>query len=290
MNEVKASAADALSEEELAAIERNAVELADLAGAEIKASLGRSFSMHYKTGSAETEWRDPVSEVDDRVEQLIRLRLGERFPGHDIIGEESEERPGRDHDIVWAVDPVDGTANFVNGYPMFAAAIGVLYRGRPVVGALWCSASHLLRAGVYHARLGSGLAFDGEPVAVAPNPGVRKRLAGVPWFEPADAAWDARKTGSAAIECAFVAAGLLEVARFNSPNIWDIAGGLCLVTAAGRDIRFDAGAGWQPFERFEARAKTPEGAPDLRHWAGRVVIGDAAAVERMLAGLRPAER
>ena len=83
-------------------------------------------------------FRDPVSEVDGQVEVLIRARLADGFPEHDILGEEMDERPGRDHDFVWAVDPIDGTTNFVNGFPLFAASIGVLYRGRPVVGAVWC--------------------------------------------------------------------------------------------------------------------------------------------------------
>src|SRR5687768_14526607 len=119
-------------ERDLGEIEETAVELARLAGAEIVTALGRTLAVRYK-GDTEDEptFKDPVSEIDHRVEVLIRARLAERFAGHDILGEESEERPGRDHDFVWAVDPVDGTTNFVNGFPLFAACVGVLYRGRP---------------------------------------------------------------------------------------------------------------------------------------------------------------
>ena len=100
-------------------IERTAVELAGLAGTEIMAALGRTLEVRYKGVPGDTPtFRDPVSEVDSEVEVLIRARLADRFPEHDILGEEMDERPGRDHDFVWAVDPIDGTTNFVNGFPL----------------------------------------------------------------------------------------------------------------------------------------------------------------------------
>ena len=171
------------------------------------------------------------------METLIRARLAERYPEHDIIGEEIEERPGRDAEFVWAVDPIDGTSNFVNGFPLFAASIGVLHRGRPVVGAVWCATSHRLRPGVYHACADGDLYFDNEAAEPQVNPAIRRRLAGVPDCATDHGPWDGRKTGSAAIECALVAAGLLQVARFEQPNIWDVAGGLPLVLAAGGEVR-----------------------------------------------------
>ncbi len=134
--------------------EETAIEFARLAGAEIVASLGRTFSVRYKTGAGQGDdllFRDPVSEVDQRVESLIRLRLAELYPDHGIIGEEMEDHPAGPDSPVWAIDPVDGTTNFVNGLPLFAASIGLLHRGRPVIGAVWCSTSHALRSGVYHA-------------------------------------------------------------------------------------------------------------------------------------------
>jgi myo-inositol-1(or 4)-monophosphatase len=268
-------------------IEALAVELANLAGAEIKAALGGILKVRYKTGAAEKEkakavFRDPVSEVDHRVETIIRARLAEHFPDHDIIGEEMEHRPSFGNDFVWAVDPIDGTANFVNGFPMFAASIGVLYRGRPVVGAVWCSASHALRAGIYHATLGGKLRFEGSDVTPKVNPDVHRRLAGVPVATAEDSGWETRKTGSAAIECAMVAAGLLQVARFALPNIWDVAGGIALIAAAGGIVRQSDGEGWIPMQRFEP-GNALNGKPDLRYWRKPIVVGTPDAVERMCA-------
>ena len=272
-----------LKQKELRDIERVAVELATLAGAEITRTFGGIFTVRYKTGpqGGEISLRDPVSEVDARIEALIRARLKERFPDHDIIGEEMKDRLGREHEFLWAVDPIDGTANFVNGFPVFAASIGVLREGRPVVGALWCSISHALRAGVYHAAAGGPLRFEGDEVTPKVNPAVRRRIAGMP--EPIasiEAGWETRKTGSAAVECALVAAGLMQVARFAAPNIWDVAGGLALVTAAGGDIRLQRDSDWIEMTGFTPM-RGADGVEDLRHWRGGLVIGTPEAVTRM---------
>lgn len=275
-----------LSDRELADLERTAVELANLAGAEIVTALGGMLSVRYKTGSeAEEVWQDPVSEVDHRVEVLIRARLADRFPDHDIVGEEVDERSGREHDFTWAIDPVDGTTNFVNGFPLFAASVGVLHRGYPVVGAIWSSVSHRLRAGVYHARHGSCLCFDERPVEVNLNPAVRRGLAGVPATGAEAGAWEPRLTGSAAVECALVAAGMLRAARFEQPHLWDIAGGVVLVKAAHGEAWIPGAEGWIPLDRFDG---SPAGGHfDLRDWRRPLIVGDRRSVE-LMAGVAPA--
>ncbi|WP_439595142.1 inositol monophosphatase family protein [Falsiroseomonas sp.] len=263
----------------LAEMERSAVTLADLAGARITAALGQVLQVRYKPGAKAETYRDPVSEVDQDVEKLIRALVGERFAGHDILGEESEERPGRGHDIVWAIDPIDGTTNFVNGFPLFAASIGVLWRGQPVVGAVWCSTSHALRPGVYHARQGGPLQFDSVPLALTPNPQVRRRLAGTGAPEdPARLPYDLRRTGSAAVECAFLAAGLLGVSRFQTPNVWDVAGGIPLVLAAGGQVLVGGAPDWRDFTGFLDPGAAGR---DLRRWKQPVLLGQAGAIAAM---------
>jgi myo-inositol-1(or 4)-monophosphatase len=279
---IEASSLDAAF---LAELESTAVELARLAGAEIETMLGKVLAVEYKGAAPDTDiaaLRDPVSEVDRNVETLIRARLADRFLGHDILGEESEERPGRESDFVWAVDPVDGTTNFVNGFPLFAASIGVLYRHVPVVGAVWCSTSHALRSGVYHARAGHMLQFDETELGHAGNPAVRRWLAGEPEATRIEGApWEVRKTGSAAIECAFVAARLLRAARFALPNVWDVAGGLALVRAAGLTALVREADGWEEFEAFEEVAHSEQALADLRHWRRPLIIGEPQAAALM---------
>lgn len=289
MGEAARKLTDLPDEKTLVQIERMAVEVARLAGAEIVNALGGMLSVKYKTDAiakegAEATYRDPVSEVDHRVEVLLRARIAERFPSHDIIGEEINDRPGdRPYaEFVWAVDPIDGTANFINGFPLFAASIGVLYHGRPVVGAVWCATSHALRSGVYHAHVGAPLQFDEVPTDLKVNPSVQRRLAGDPGGgKNFGFLWDTRKTGSAAIECAFVAAGLLRVSRFERPNIWDVAGGLALVRAAELDVYTIEKGEWRTLDRFSG----PDG--DIRRWRQPLIIGDAPAVAELSGVLSP---
>ncbi|MFN3817851.1 inositol monophosphatase family protein [Blastomonas sp.] len=259
----------------LAEIEDVAVELAQIGGTEIRAALGGMLRIQYKGAEDNpTPFRDPVSDIDDRVETLIRQRLSERFPDHDIVGEEIDHRPSLGHDFLWAVDPIDGTANFINGFPLFASSVGVLYHGQPVAGAVWCSTSHMLEPGVYHAAAGGQLRFNGAPVATAANPAIRRRLGGEPRAQAgAPHGWDGRKTGSAAIECAFVAAGMLEMAWFERPNIWDVAGGLALVRAAMGDVlQHSATGGWASFPGFD------DGGADPGAWCAPIAIGSASAL------------
>ncbi|MCZ4260561.1 inositol monophosphatase family protein [Limimaricola sp. G21655-S1] len=255
---------------DLRGIEATAVELATLAGSEIALALGGLLEVRYKAKAGIESLRDPVSEVDEKVERMIRTVLSDRFPDHGIIGEEMDDRPAaKGSAYVWAVDPVDGTTNFINGFPMVAGSIGVLRDGVPVVGAIWCSTGHALRPGVYHGRSGGDLMFEGETLKRSGNSAVRRRLVGLPAPAAATGPWDARKTGSAAIECAFVAAGLLEAARFEAPNIWDVAAGLALLPLVGGTVLEQQDERWTSFEGF--------GPPDTqRGWSKPLILGTAS--------------
>jgi myo-inositol-1(or 4)-monophosphatase len=269
-----------MNDAELQDLELTAVELARLAGAEIVTALSLPYAVRYKQGQDATaeQFRDPVSEIDRNAELLIRARLAERHPAHDILGEELDERPALGHEFVWAIDPIDGTANFVNGFPLFAASIGLLHRGVPIVGAVWCAATHTLHPGVYHARRGNSLCFDGQPLQPRSNAQLRRHLAGEPHARAASALpWDVRQTGSCAIECAFVAAGILRVARFEAPNVWDVAGGIPLVLAAGGSVLQRQQGDWQHMQGFDAT--------DLKRKPGAFILGDAGAVELLRAAV-----
>ncbi len=265
---------------ELAAIQSLAFELAQLAGAQIVGSLGRTLAIRYKklTEDEEAVFRDPVSEVDHAVEAVLRARLADRFPDHGIIGEEVEETQGSS-DYTWVIDPVDGTANFVNGFPLFAASIGVVRAGVPVVGAVWCSTSHALRQGVYHSREGGPLYFDEEKIVAVDRQNVHRRLVGMPQTGLAPgAALEGRRTGSSAIECSFVAAGLLTGSLQIMPNVWDVAGGIPLLRAIGADVvTRTEGGDWAPFETFA----TGTGADSIAQWKQDLLLGQPGTVAAM---------
>jgi len=269
------------SPESLDVIGALALRLARLAGEEMTAALTRPLDVAYKpTAPEEHELKDPVSDVDRAVEAVLRAEIEAAFPGHHILGEEFPNPPTTPGGYVWAIDPVDGTANFINGLPLFSGSIGVLRDGVPVAGALWCASSHALRAGVYHCIQGGPLLFDESPVTRRENLGVRRKLGG---FRDAShrspARWEPRRTGSAAIECAFVAAGLMEVAQFEKPNVWDVAAGVALVHATGGIALARGASGWEQVEGFQ----TADG--DLRDWRRPLVVGMPGAAEALCEAL-----
>ncbi|MDZ7729674.1 MAG: inositol monophosphatase [Dehalococcoidia bacterium] len=278
-------------DEDVAAIEGIAVELARTAGRLMTDALTEGFAVEYKTeGKNESEPTDPVSEIDRMVEDHIRSRVGREFPEHGIIGEEVDTHPTGEEAYLWVVDPVDGTSNFINGFPLFSASVGVLHRGRPVAGAIWCGATAALHPGVYHARLGTGLMLDGEPVDTdGRNTGVRRKLAAAPGGSPGRTdKWDNRVTGSAALECAYVAAGIFSSARFGGLRIWDLAAGTLLVEAGGGEAWVKQGSSWHRLDAFEAPANVKEDRePTLRDWSLPMVIGKPDAISGFIAPAKP---
>lgn len=273
---------EAMTDDELDRLEGLAAEFARIAGAEIEASLGRLVAVRYKGAHPAGGVADPVSEVDHHVETLVRARIAEVHPDHHVIGEEFGARTDVEHAVVWAIDPVDGTTNFVNGMPIYSASIGVLHHGVPVAGAVWCSTSHVLRPGVFSARAGGALSFDGSAIDRPSNPQVQRRLLAVPGGFGGVAGYDTRNTGSAALECAFVAAGLFAAARFAAPNIWDVAGGIALVAAAGgRSQWCDEDGTWRPLEGFRPHGGLGNAA--LAAWRRPVLIGEPEAMEALRA-------
>lgn len=103
----------------------------------------------------------PVTAADREVEAALRARIRDAFPAHGILGEEeAPEAPDAEH--VWVLDPIDGTRSFVTGRPLFGTLIGLVRRGRPVLGVIdapitgerWCGVE------------GLGARLDGAPIRV----------------------------------------------------------------------------------------------------------------------------
>jgi myo-inositol-1(or 4)-monophosphatase len=211
--------------------------------------------------------RDLVTEADHESERRILDRLARAFPGDAIVAEESGDRAGAGS-LRWIVDPLDGTTNYVHGFPMFAISIALYDDDRPLAGLV----VDPVRGEWFTAAAGEGAWLDsGDPAAA-----VRIRVAdgqdpeegpllatGFPFRNPARlprylAAFeelflrssDMRRAGSAALDLAYVAAGRVDGFWEMDLNPWDIAAGELLVLEAGgvvSDWRGGAGhreTGW----------------------------------------------
>ena len=255
-----------------------ATQLAHLAGEYIFAAYVQAPDVEFKPpGPGGAPNSNPVSATDRAVERLIRERLSAEFPADAVIGEESGVSGGCRSPFTWVIDPVDGTTNFVNGLPLFASSIGVLYRGWPVAGAIWCSSSHTFAPGVYHAFADGPLRFAGALLRRRTQ-GPWRGLASEPGKAPTyGALWDTRVLGCSTLEFAFVAAGLLSFAYLARPKLWDVAAGLVLLQSAGcravvaRDTHRDTLLYFStPEHDLEA----------LASWSEPVLLGDELALER----------
>lgn len=265
---------DSLDPTLLRPLEQTALTLARSAGESITRALSVAVSIRYKTAATPTlPPRDPVSDVDTAVESLVLTKILSDHPDHAFLGEESGYHGPPDAAFVWAVDPIDGTANFLHGFPLFASSIGILHRGAPVVGAVWCSTSLDLKPGVFHAHVGGELSFEGSPLRIRPRvEQVVTRLLGDPGKLESQRTYERRATGSAAVECAFVAARILGSAVFRGPHAWDVAGGLALVRAAKLPIYERVTGAWQEFNGFVAPDAT-DVRQSLAAWKGQLLVG-----------------
>lgn len=275
----------------LVAIEAAAREFIAEAAKIVLARFGGPLAIEYKD-KART---DPVTEADKAVEAYLAEAVGQRFPAHAVLGEEGHE-PDREHEFEWIVDPIDGTINFVNRLPFFAISIGVLYRRRPIVGAL-----HFPLLGqTLHARHGGGAFRDGTPIhihsATAPS---NRVTAGLPpgylfQFKTLRAGrrrlGEPRSLGSIVYEIGLVATGSFGWAIFRSPKIWDVAGGIPIITEAGGIVLRYSGreAGWQPLDRFEIPpAKSADQPTRLRDWNMPVIVGAPAIAGTLAPSIVP---
>lgn len=259
-------------------LEETTYDLAVLAGEQLIEVLGRQISVRYKDERRGIMApHDVVSDVDEAIESLLRRRLGVRHPDHAVLGEEGGLGGAVGSPFTWTIDPVDGTANFVNGLPLYASAVGVLFEGVPVAGAVWCASTHALRPGVYHARHGGAFRFEGR-MANAQSAGTlgrERRLSTAPApHKLREPGWDHRHFGSIALESALVAAGVLASARTVRARTWDVAPGVVLAQAAGHEVWTRGVDRWVPFERFDA----PE------RWEQPLVFADAEAVTALRLG------
>ncbi len=177
--------------------------------------------------------RSYVTDVDEEVERMLVARLAERYPAFGIVGEERERSAGQ-KEYVWAIDPIDGTASFVYGLPIWGVSIGLLRRGRPYLGVFYMPVVDEL----YWNVPGEGAYLNGEPIrAIAEHSWDGEDWISVPSNAHRRYAIDyrgkTRSLGSVVADMCYTARGSALGSLVGRCSIWDVTGGLAIAEAAG---------------------------------------------------------
>lgn len=185
---------------------------------------------------------DFVTEVDRMAEQEIIQVIKQAYPDHSIVAEESGEHKGNQY--TWVIDPLDGTTNFLHGYPQYAVSIALKNKGKIEVGVIYDP----LRNELFTAEKGGGAMLNNRKIRVSKQTDLSAALLGTgfPFKYPQhlDAYMDMfrkltpatagiRRGGSAALDLAYLAAGKLDGFWEIGLKEWDIAAGVLLVQEAG---------------------------------------------------------
>jgi myo-inositol-1(or 4)-monophosphatase len=186
---------------------------------------------------------DFVSEVDRAAEQVLIATIRKAYPAHGLLAEESGCAPGDEY--TWVIDPLDGTTNFLHGFPQFAVSVACRHRGRAEVGVVLDPT----RGELFTAERGAGTQLDGRRVRVSQRPGLDGALVGTGfpfrenkrWLKPylamlervMDTTAGVRRPGAASLDLAYVAAGRLDAFWEVGLAPWDTAAGNLLITEAG---------------------------------------------------------
>lgn len=186
---------------------------------------------------------DFVSEVDRAAEQVLIATIRKSYPSHGFLAEESGAAAGDDY--TWVIDPLDGTTNFLHGFPQFAVSVACRHRGRAEVGVVLDP----LRGELFTAERGGGTQLDGRRLRVSQRPGLEGALVGTgfpyrenrrllkPYIAMLESVMNAtagvRRPGAASLDLAYVAAGRLDAFFEFGLSPWDTAAGNLLITEAG---------------------------------------------------------
>ena len=185
---------------------------------------------------------DYASEVDRMAEREIISIIKAAYPEHAILAEESGEHQG--NDFVWVIDPLDGTTNYLHGFPQYSVSIALKYKGKLEVGVVYDP----LRDELFTAKRGGGAMLNNRRLRVTNQNSLKGALLGTGFPFKTDKHLDAylgmfrslttecagiRRAGSAALDLAYVAAGRLDGYWEIGIMEWDMAAGILLIKEAG---------------------------------------------------------
>lgn len=215
------------------------------AGLGLVREVGQEASRQYRhrdTLAVETKGlQDLVSETDRACEDEIVSALSRMFPGDAFLGEERGLQ-NSGGDATWVIDPIDGTANFLRGIPLWCVSLGLVFQSAPVIGIIYNPETDEL----YAAKRGSGATLNRAKIKVSTVTKLSEARMGIGFSYRRPVAPHARaisalleahceysRFGSGALGMAFTADGRMDGYWEAHINVWDVAAGLCIVKEAG---------------------------------------------------------
>ena len=172
---------------------------------------------------------DFVTNADLKAEKIIIEELKKARPNFSIISEENGIEKNKDQNNTWIIDPIDGTINFLHGIPHFAISIALKSKNEIVSGLIFDP----IKDEMFYAEKNNGAFFNNHRIRVSKKNEVKECLFATGGKINNQIDMQFRKTGSAALDLAYVAAGRYDGYFQKDLNLWDIAAGIILVKEAG---------------------------------------------------------
>jgi myo-inositol-1(or 4)-monophosphatase len=190
---------------------------------------------HHVTAQRKTD-TTLVTNADREVERFLRETISQAFPADSVLGEEMGARKGRSG-RVWAVDPIDGTAAYAAGLPVWGVSIGILQDREPVAGIFYLPVVDEVYASQGQEALFNGKVIQADDSRHIDDESFLAVTSGTHRKYHIDFVGKTRSLGSTAAHVCYVARGSAVAALLGRPYLWDIAGVLPILRAAGGDLR-----------------------------------------------------
>tara|TARA_Y100000590_G_scaffold402089_1_gene487494 strand:- start:1066 stop:1776 length:711 start_codon:yes stop_codon:yes gene_type:complete len=172
---------------------------------------------------------DFVSNADTKAEKIIINELIKAKKNYSIISEEGGSKKNQDSENVWVIDPIDGTTNFLHGIPHFAISIALKSKNEIVSGLIFDP----IKDEMFYAEKNNGAFFNNQRIRVSKKKQINNCLFATGGKGRMELDLITRKSGSAALDMAYVAAGRYDGYFQNNLNLWDIAAGIIIIKEAG---------------------------------------------------------
>ena len=170
-----------------------------------------------------------VSNADTKAEKIIIEELMKAKKNYSIISEEDGSQINSDSENVWIIDPIDGTLNFLHGIPHFAISIALKSNNEIISGLIYDP----IKDEMFYAEKNNGAFFNNQRIKVSKKKEIEDCLFATGGKEKVISDFITRKTGSAALDMAYVAAGRYDGYFQNNLNLWDVAAGIIIIKEAG---------------------------------------------------------